>query len=762
MPNKPTFQPLRWLLFVSLLTLLISLSTLISRAAPQADGGQIYLPIVANGQAQVTATPTVAPSTTPTTQPTTEPTSEPTAQPTAMPTPSGGPSSEALINAARQRGEINDETALLYKVYASFADPRLPTQFVGDDTNAPASVALREVKAFTGTLSPATQALLAPFFLPPAADGSWQEQQATAANANPQAASANRITWSTACKTDIYIKVWYQDRFPEDATTARQICDTVSNSIWIKLMTLMGRLPLSDENQVNSGGDNRVDLYLVPAQTQTVAYDGCDKTPSYILINHHHWTKATLTQVLMAAFLYSYPTGGCAEYSWLFKATAIWAVDYVFPADQYEQTFANNYLSHTDLPLNTNTSMTIEGPGGKEVYEGGYGAYLWLFFITHNEGGSADAIRKIWEAATNANSLEAINGALGGDYFKRMWNLFSTMNWNQNPIEDYKTWDNLTQHTKPWTEENVTLNGGVDRSYPLDAEIEEVASRTYHFTFTDPNVHSILFVNPFHDGAWPTAQVYAFVKKAGQPWSYQYWTPDYSKIFCQDVQEEKIEELVIVISNHEWRDRSHKLQPAYPPRLNVTNIACAGWKFEGTFTDETHGEDINEKATATMAATFMPTPLGGDQDSQPYRYYQVTEGSGTWTHSGSEYGGCTGSGSGSYTPNGGNYTFLFLHSYATDPATATTYQPGDRGYTGVGGEDGSKLGHVTYVCPVNGRTYDKIVAVMAHWFSTEINPVQQVSADGKTIVGSFSQTQNDGMNTRTMTWKWTMTALPPR
>ena len=168
MPNKPTFQPLRWLLFVSLLTLLISLSTLISRAAPQADGGQIYLPIVANGQAQVTATPTVAPSTTPsttpTTQPTTEPTSEPTAQPTAQPTPSGGPSSEALINAARQRGELNDETALLYKVYASFADPRLPTQFLGDDTNAPASVALREVKAFTGTLSPATQALLAPFF----------------------------------------------------------------------------------------------------------------------------------------------------------------------------------------------------------------------------------------------------------------------------------------------------------------------------------------------------------------------------------------------------------------------------------------------------------------------------------------------------------------------------------------------------------------------------------------------------------------------
>ena len=72
----------------------------------------------------------------------------------------------ALIDAALANGSINRDTALLYKVFSTFDDPRLPEQFIGDEGPID-SLIMSEVASVFDELSIETQQTLAPFFIPP-------------------------------------------------------------------------------------------------------------------------------------------------------------------------------------------------------------------------------------------------------------------------------------------------------------------------------------------------------------------------------------------------------------------------------------------------------------------------------------------------------------------------------------------------------------------------------------------------------------------
>jgi hypothetical protein len=177
-----------------------------------------------------------------------------------------------------------------------------------------------------------------------------------------------------------------------------------------------------------------------------------------------------------------------------------------------------------------------------------------------------------------------------------------------------------------------------------------------------------------------------------------------------------------VISNHEWKDRKHELKPAYPPRLNVTNVACRGWEFEGKATRTMVGPDINVTEVATVNATWLREKMGDDNSSHPFSMFRVTEGSGSWTHAGSSYN-CVANGSGSFDLTGSIQTILFLFNNATDHQSGTLYVPGDRRYSGFGSEGMPNLDKlkVTYVCS-DGSQGQSQVGSATNWFFTETAP----------------------------------------
>lgn len=89
--------------------------------------------------------------------PPTQPAPGAPSMPTPPPPPPTPPTSHALIQKALDEGRIDAETALRYKVFAEFGDPRLPSEFRGSALGVTDTRTLDEVTARWDQLSAATR-----------------------------------------------------------------------------------------------------------------------------------------------------------------------------------------------------------------------------------------------------------------------------------------------------------------------------------------------------------------------------------------------------------------------------------------------------------------------------------------------------------------------------------------------------------------------------------------------------------------------------
>jgi hypothetical protein len=573
--------------------------------APAADR-QIFLPLVAKGGT-----------------PSTDPDPDPDPNP-------GGPSSDELIAAALARGEIDAETALSYRVFAAFADPRLPAQFRGAPGGDDVMVELTRRFA---ELSPAAQSTLHPFTIPPYYQGSWWDLRQSGATraAAPTADSPGCVDgvgdvphakgWSyvDGAKT----RVWWQNDRPSNGEIARQYA-FMADVAWEHLKQLMGREPPSDGGSVLPcrGGDGRLDIAMTEIGTDrglTTPYiSAFSSVPSYIMLSRNMMLpkniRGVLIHELMHAFQFAFPISGFWEYDWWQEATAQWAVHYVENVDpdpdlNPEHDMAHEFLYFPKLPLEDEASS----------HE--YGAYVFPLFIQLSTG-DASFVRQSFERAGNmSDSLENVNGVIPGG-FQKQWREFTLRNLNTPPADDYLKKDSLDVKGKLLGDHEVKLEGQRSRSFALDGNVGHLAAHAYRFTFPDAAARTVMFRNPYPEkGAWPTAAVKALVKVGGQ-WREEDWTALKTRTLCRDLVAERVEELYVVVSNSEYDDRSHKLEPATAPRLDASNVACRGWEgvvkyhewhrdevMEGVYLSE---QTIDFETSVTLKLTPAPLGLFGD------------------------------------------------------------------------------------------------------------------------------------------------------
>lgn len=675
------------------------------------------------------------------------------------------PSSDQLIDDALARGEINQETALIYHTFAVFGDPRLPAAYRGDGTTK------REITAELAeqyeSLSASAKETLAPFLLPPYHVGSWwdvqqaQRQGRVAPSATVQRCevkddSNNRIVdgWAYIDSEVGNIRVWWQTRYPEDAAKAKRMAQD-AEMMWTKLAALMGRTPPSDNGSKTPcrGGSNHYDISLLDlknlGEAQWHKYVSNKSNSSHILLGRTA-ENDTLIHELMHAFQYAYPQKAAwKEYAWWAEATATWAEHYVFPSLNSEHPFAEDFLQRPDMSL----EETLPNGGSNYGRAHQYGAYLFAWFIASNIGDQW--IRTSWERfGTETNSLKAINGLIPGG-FSEQWPRFVLRMLNRPPMDDFKKADQLEHRVKFESDWNARLNGTTDFSYELKGDVKHLASRHYRFVFNDETVRSVAFFNPVFDQPQKTARIQALLKIDGQ-WKQEDWTEVPLRSFCRDVKAERIEELMVVFSNHEWNDRNHKLSYQKPPRLNITNVACRGWEFEvnGTMRIDEEDHQVTETTVATgrWERHFVPEDPGG---SRIFEFYQAHNVKVNWKHTGVE-GNCSANGSGSVVVRGGEYTSLAVWNNALSQS-GLEYVPNRRVYHGTGTDYDSVLAtKVTYTCE-GGAKRSIPVEMLSRWFLTETLPTQSVSADGTHINGSFTTRIQDKL----VTYTWKMTALPP-
>lgn len=578
--------------------------------------------------------------------------------------PNADPSAQSLIAAAQTGGRISVEQALVYHVFARFADARLPAEFQGPSD--PASVvSLRHVSGQLPTLSQPTQDLLRPFLLPPIYAESWYAQQIGAAapsvtvqrvrpmDSGPGCTIAPFATAPARRATAHYnIYAFRNDPNPGEVAMLDYTASVIEQ-IDAALTGLLQRRPLADTAEECNGGDGALDIYLVPGlgseeYGEVVPYPGrCENTPAYILINAFAFTalpfdlgvsdsgrvdlakrglRTVLTHEVMHAIQYGMDrAAACADYDWIDEGTAQWASDYVFKDDNQEDGFTKLGLNNAYRTGKYYVDYLKGGHRNQIEKANGYTTYIYFQFLARKYG--AAAIKALFDAWTSHGSVASLDEALkaAGSNLRDAWPEFGKALWNDvrdNVLTDLRSWDGYdygmanaatpeTMMLDPSGRRNVTLLRANGSSIPPRSLAYE------RLVFSDDSVAGVMLSNPLH--AHPQAQdlrLIAVMKINGQWQAPEDWTGHLSKFLCRDKQSERLQELVLIVSNSASDPNAAPVTlPSDPPlAISASNVGC--WKWQGNATIE-HFADTgvaseHQTSRATDVMFEPPSPyLGG-------------------------------------------------------------------------------------------------------------------------------------------------------
>ncbi len=587
---------------------------------------------------------------------------------------------ENIIDQAFENGELTQEEALLYKVYALFGDNRLPAIFNGENPKGLLDHALDDIMSQYDSLTEETKAVLDPYLVPPHHQGSWWHirtasapklidgKMTRAADVPPcsptKDCNMNTDDWSFKDTANGKARVWYLTAKPGDEAVADVIASEIDTTIWPKLTNLLtsAHEPISDINDNNNGGDGRLDISLIDFNDPNLhdgfddnllgAYGflknygfGCEKDSVYIVVNIAHNMDeilATVVHEMKHAFQWSYDVAEfclnrAENYKWLMEASATWAIDYVYEHNQLEQTKARaDFFPVPELSLDSL----------HDNHE--YGAYLFPFYLARSF--APVWMRYIWDATTSKDELDVletgIHNASGGvTNLEEQWAKFTIRNWNRGPIDDYKKWDTLNDGVATIKSmidpTQANLNGAESKKIDIPVRLPHLSAQYAYFTFTDPGVSSVAFYNGFthkltsqqvsfpeSSTAYVVDPLSAEDKKGGQVWALmkiggswlepEDWTEKPFKVFCRDEVAERIEELVIIFSNADIDDRERYIEPkGENSLLAYSNTGCWQWQGGAHFVDKDDGVTTEYAVTATWErVTPMVTPVPIEGDGK--------------------------------------------------------------------------------------------------------------------------------------------------
>jgi hypothetical protein len=567
------------------------------------------------------------------------------------------PNAADQIDEALALGDIDDVTALRYKVFALHGDDRLPPEFDADGPVHGSPILFELARRFDG-LPSEVQDEMRPFLLRPDDPNSWYAARKLIAKAGTSSLFDDPVFVA-----DGRVCIQWPSSFTDaQKLFSRIVIGRAAARSYRALTELMGRSPL--------GNGDDPDVYTVyvlsTASRSALGWTRpTSETPdgrwrSHATINLHSilnsvsdsellasdLTSATVAHELLHGIQFSYNTaveiGGelqdeAAPLTWLAESTATWAEHFVYPGLDTEQIFLPSFFKRPFISL--------DDLRGTHEYAG----YLFHLYLTEGLNNPA-LIPAFWEAAERLPVFAGMDEALGGQLVN-LFTEFAVANWNAGHIRDYQIWDNIEDGVSGGDEgspvEFINPNRTVITSFPLDREddgvivgpslpgVRSLSAQYWRFTFEDENTRSLLFANGFnydlrsepptdlpvqYDGNEfyvpsesfteildRNTRTHILVKNQGE-WSGPYDLTTVPFVaFCQDLPEERVEELVFIFTNGNFEEgqRASASARGLRPALLGSNIACGRWE-------------------GTAAGTETATPAPGNPDFTLLQFSEVT------------------------------------------------------------------------------------------------------------------------------------------
>ena len=484
----------------------------------------------------------------------------------------------------------------------------------------------------------------------------------------------------------------------------------------------------------------------------------------------------------------------CKDAEWFDEATAQWVMDFVVPTIGAGQPgeFGFEPGLGTNAPglrksggilieyLYAGHKVSIEKPGAQPKLNG-YSDYLFFQYLARSQGPAK--IKQIYDAmAGGQNSVESVSTVID---MKAVWPEFAKTLWigfDEKVLDFWATEDeyrfglNKVYANLPSTQLPQELQNQRDKLKSLEVDqkgqpralftllksAEEFTSGNYqieprsilyeHLKFTDATVHSVYWSNPiaiFPNNQFMKVQA---VKKIADQWQApEDWTQESYKQFCLDKKDERLQELILIVSNSEV-NRANELPfsipKLFPMVLSTSNVGC--WKWQGTAsTNSSASLPLQVDNTGSAAVTFevaatLPGRLIFDTSAGNI------SGNGTTT-----LGVC------SVTSVGANR--VPVKGEVPPGGTIDMNLDLDLGFGQISGDPPNRnllklVGltilstTTTVVCP-NGTQVSTLDSSW-DWLHSEVPGNYKVSANGQTIEGTFTAVVPGGATINSV-WKFT-------
>ncbi|MBJ7332367.1 MAG: hypothetical protein JHC95_20905 [Solirubrobacteraceae bacterium] len=467
------------------------------------------------------------------------------------------PSAKDLIAADVKAGKLSAEKALVFRLFAEFGDHRLPAKYRGDAGAEHDETIAREASAAYATLSKTAKKQVFPFFLPPAAEGSWMnltakpkaKMKARAAQeeeADPgdrcDSEQLNGPNWSNIPAAGGKLRFWWLAKEKEVGEKAKTLAAEMANVAYPKFKQVMGRDVMSDANiKCFHGGDGALDVYFVPEIQKARAMSMpsaqspnnnliCDGTPSFI-VAEYHTNRWDLAHELFHSFQFLFPyQEDCRNYLWFDEGSANWGGNLAYPGDNGEHEF--------NAMLDNRYEWTLS--------DHDYESWPFALFLEKTQG--PQAIKAIYEQFGKADALPAMDKAIGG--FTKRWREFAKHAWNQDPVPSFQQWDGVKEHPmsnyREFDPVHLQLAGQKKRSAYPKASMDPLTREYKSYVVTDETLRELKFVNP--KAGDDDFGVQAIVTVGGVK-RVEDWTGKRTVTFCRDNPEQNLTALVLIYSN---------------------------------------------------------------------------------------------------------------------------------------------------------------------------------------------------------------------
>jgi hypothetical protein len=402
-------------------------------------------------------------------------------------------STGGLIERAQAAGEITEEQAYVYQVFAAYGWPGLPERFRGAQSSKgrdPQIELLTELPIRFSSLSPTAQEQLAPLLAPPIYVGSWGDPEviaaaAASARSDPRAATGDKprapstqgvilcSEGSTPQRLPVWdnyevgaFRIWYLSDplpykthigTPEQSKRLADVAKSEISSIYNTLHGVFARQLLPDDAVGGcNGGDGKYDIYMYGLPRSSAIGTTYPYKPYIPTVASRSWIalsaasswgptntliRATLAHELMHAIYFLYPRADWVESFWLTEALAAWAENFVYRNGNTEWMYADHLFSHQApykgaiapeilLPLPTvSTDVDDDSDDQRRASRAMSACSKYVFFFYLQHKKSTAVLRTILEQGESVKSMTAIDRALNGT-FEDVWADFVVTAWN--------------------------------------------------------------------------------------------------------------------------------------------------------------------------------------------------------------------------------------------------------------------------------------------------------------------------------------------